>query len=67
MLKMKDTFSTASFAVKVRAASWVAPVFMHLLPKTPTAEGRAQRAAARNMTRKVILDYQVDDMNTSRV
>jgi hypothetical protein len=67
MLKMKDTFSTASYAVKVRAASWVGDVFMHLLPKTPTAEGRAQRAAVRNMIRKVILDYQVDIVKTLRM
>ena len=38
---------------------------MHLLPKTPTADGRAQRTAAENMFRKLIVEYHVEMINVS--
>ena len=47
------------------AASCIGSELMHLLPRTPTAEGRAQRTAAENMFRKLIVEYRDEMINVS--
>ena len=49
----------------MRAASCIGSELMHLRPKTPAAEGRAQRTAAENMFRKLIVEYHVEMINVS--